>query len=370
MNAGRTARYAAALLSCGALWLAGVSTSVADVPDEPDRDTINVEMSDVSPVITVSADAVWQFTPAHVWSKAPEPAAVEESWTHPLPSGRLLSQFGNRGIIPGVTSSAFHNGIDLAAPLGTEILAAGSGVVTYAGHGNKTLGLSGWVIVIQHLDGTSTAYNHMSQAGVLVAVGDAVTTGDVIALVGSEGRSTGPHLHFSAWVEGEAVNPVNYLQERGVAVPGGRASTGDETTHGDPDDPYEWDWTGAEQGDGPPIEEPYGEPEPDPVEQTPPAAEPEAEPEPEPSPEPSPTDEPSPDATEEPTAADPTDHPTEDPTTDPTDDPTEGPTTDPTDGPSKDPEPTPTDERTATPTPGEPTSDPEGTSTAGGPTAP
>jgi len=342
MKTGRTARYAATMLSCGALWLAGLAPSLAEIPDESAWDTVAAEdMPDVSPVITVAADAVWQFTTTQVWSQGPKPTSVEESWTHPLPRARLLSQFGNRGIIPGVTSSAFHNGIDLAAPLGTQILAAGSGVVTYAGHGNRTLGLSGWVVVIQHLDGTSTAYNHMSQAGVLLAVGDDVTTGDVIALVGSEGRSTGPHLHFSAWVNGQAVNPVNYLQDRGVSVPGGRASTGDESTQGDPNDPHQWDWTGAEQGDGPPIDEPYGDPDPDPVEQTPP--DPVPEPTPEPSTEPTPIEEPTPEPTESPTVPDPT----------------EDPTTDPTDGPGQDPEPTPTEEQTETPTASESTSAPE-----------
>lgn len=347
MKAGRTARYAATTLACGALWLAGFSSSFADVQDEPGGDTIAVvEMPEISPVITVPADAVWQFTTGQVWSEGPPPISVEEAWTHPLPSGRLLSQFGNRGIIPGVTSSAFHNGIDLAAPLGTEILAVGSGVVSYAGHGNKTLGLSGWVVVIQHLDGTSTAYNHMSESGVLVAVGDDVTTGDVIALVGSEGRSTGPHLHFSAWVDGEAVNPVNYLQDRGVSVPGGRATPRDESTAGDPNDPHQWDWTGAEQGDGPPIEEPYGDPEPDPVAQTPSTLEP--EPTPEPSTDPIPTDEPT---TEEPTTQEPTEEPS-------VPDPTDEPTTDPTDDPTEEPEPTPTEDPTDTPTTPEPASEP------------
>ncbi|WP_162458233.1 peptidoglycan DD-metalloendopeptidase family protein [Pseudactinotalea terrae] len=328
--------------------------------DEPAWDTVAAEdMPETSPVITVPADAVWQFTIGQVWSQGPKPVSIEESWTHPLPSARLLSQFGNRGIIPGVTSSAFHNGIDLAATLGTQILAAGSGVVIYAGHGNKTLGLSGWVVVIQHLDGTSTAYNHMSESGVLVAVGDDVTTGDVIALVGSEGRSTGPHLHFSAWVDGRAVNPVNYLQERGVSVPGGRAST-DESTQGDPNDPHQWDWTGAEQGDGPPIEEPYGDPEPDPVEQTPSDPEPEPTPAPEPEPTPAPEPEPTPEPSTEPTPTPSVEpEPTEEPTQDPTEEPSDP---DPTDGPSDDPEPTPTDEPTGTPTaPGSP-SEPEHTS--------
>ncbi|WP_420114334.1 M23 family metallopeptidase [Pseudactinotalea sp.] len=337
----KVARYAATLLSCGALILAGlVPSSAAEIPDEPEwAAAADEDAPDVSPVITVSADAFWQFTPAQVWSQGPKPTAVEETWTHPLPNARLLSQFGNRGIIPGVTSTAFHNGIDLAAPLGSQILAAGSGVVSYAGHGNKVLGLSGWVVVIEHLDGTSTAYNHMSESGVLVNVGDEVITGDVIALVGSEGRSTGPHLHFSTWVDGEAVNPVNYLQERGVSVPGGRASPDDESTRGNPNDPHLWDWTGAEQGDGPSIEEPYGEPEPDPVEQTPPTPEPPVEP--------TPADESTPDPTDEPSDPD----PTEDPTTDPTDDPTETP------------EPTPTDEPTDTPTTPGPPSDPEPTPT-------
>lgn len=264
-------RLSTGLLACGLL--VALPSAASGLAPVPSLDTAPVAvaieplddaLAEVGATVTVPADAVFSFTFGQASASAPE-QVVGETWVHPLPSGRLLSQYGHRGIIPGVTTSAFHNGIDLAAPAGTPIQAAGAGTVVYAAHGNRVLGLSGWVVVVEHTDGTSTAYNHMEADGVLVEVGDEVEAGDVVGLVGSSGRSTGPHLHFSAWVEGHAVNPVNYLQERGVKVPGGRA-TEDETVFGDP---FPWDWSTAPVGEGETVEEPIGSPEPDPVPQQP-----------------------------------------------------------------------------------------------------
>jgi hypothetical protein len=333
---GPVGRVSMGIVACG-LGLVLSASAAAALPTVPSdqagspltEEARQPEDLDAATTISVPASAVFEFSFGQASSTPPPPPPeVTESWSHPLPTGRLLSQYGNRGIIPGVTTSAFHNGIDLAAPVGTQILAAGSGTVTYAGNGNRVLGLSGWVIVIEHLDGTSTAYNHMYESGVLVDVGDPVSAGDVIGLVGSAGRSTGPHLHFSAWVDGRAVNPVNYLLERGVEVPGGR-ETKDEDVFGDR---YEWNWgpMPVDHSDDP-IEEPIGRPEPNPVEQQPTKPEKdelEESPSPTPSPTPSPSPTPTDPATEEPT---PTDPATEEPT--PTDPATEEPTdpaTDPT----------------------------------------
>ncbi|WP_187292813.1 M23 family metallopeptidase [Beutenbergia cavernae] len=289
-----------------------------------------------SPVISVPTDAVFQFSTAQVTSARPE--VEDELWVHPLPTSHLTSQYGPRASVFAFGIGTFHNGIDLAAPAGSEILAAGAGTVSYVGLGNRVLGLSGWVIVIEHTDGTSTSYNHMYHDGVLVEIGDDVETGDVIALVGSAGRSTGPHLHFSAWVDGAAVNPVDYLNARGVDIPGGRPS-GEKSLTGDPDNPYRWDWSDAPQGTGDPIDEVIGEPEPEPVDQSP--AAPTPEPEAEPTPAPDPTEpEPTPDPTEPEPTPDPTEpEPTPDPTEpEPTPDPTE-PEPEPTPSSTPDPEP-------------------------------
>ena len=361
MRGGRIVRrLSTAVVACGvAMSFAATGASAQPTPPNVDPSAPPVldwawepEGSDAelqpSTSISVPADAVFDFDFGQASSTPPPEPELSETWSHPLPTGRLLSQYGNRGIIPGVTTVAFHNGIDLAAPAGTPILAAGSGTVTYTGFGNRVLGLTGWVIVIEHLDGTSTSYNHMYDSGVLVEVGDTVSAGDVIARVGSSGNSTGPHLHFATWVDGQAVNPVNYLHERGVEVPGGRA-TKDENVFGDP---YEWNWgpMPVDHVDDP-IEEPIGKPEPDPVEQQPtkPAKDKPDKDKPDESASPTPSPTPTDPATEEPT---PTDPATEEPT-DPT---TEEPT--PTDPATEEPTETPSDPATEEPSPTDPATGP------------
>ncbi len=98
-----------------------------------------------------------------------------------------------------------HPGIDIAAPTGTPIRAAGSGVVQLAGwtggYGNYTC--------IGHGGGVSTCYGHQSRIG--VSVGQHVSQGQVIGAVGSTGHSTGPHLHFEVRVNGSVTNPMNWL---------------------------------------------------------------------------------------------------------------------------------------------------------------
>lgn len=119
-------------------------------------------------------------------------------------NGWISSPFGYRKH-PIFKRLLFHTGIDIAAPYGTEIKAADSGVVIYAGrwggYGNAT--------IIDHGDNISTVYAH--QARIIVQKGDAVTKGDLIGYVGSTGFSTGPHLHFEVRVNGGVVNPLNYV---------------------------------------------------------------------------------------------------------------------------------------------------------------
>ena len=114
----------------------------------------------------------------------------------------ISSPFGNR-ILFGVKE--FHTGIDIAAALGTNILAANSGTVIKAGYNNSY----GYMVMIDHGGGIVTLYAHSSK--LLVKTGDVVGRGQVIALVGSTGRSTGPHLHFEVRVNGEYKNPLNYV---------------------------------------------------------------------------------------------------------------------------------------------------------------
>lgn len=114
----------------------------------------------------------------------------------------------------GVLSSGYgwrwgrmHQGIDIAAPIGTPILASSSGTVEFAGW---TDGGYGYMVELRHPDGSLTRYAHASK--VLVQKGQAVTQGEAIALIGSTGRSTGPHLHFEIHLPGVGVvNPIAYL---------------------------------------------------------------------------------------------------------------------------------------------------------------
>jgi murein DD-endopeptidase MepM/ murein hydrolase activator NlpD len=111
----------------------------------------------------------------------------------------------------------FHGGIDLAAPLGTPIHAVTDGVVVEAGPAS---GYGNWV-QIRADDGTITMYGHMSSSGVLVQPGQHVTAGDVIALVGNEGFSTGPHVHFEVWKNGTTkIDPAPWLAQHGVTLSG------------------------------------------------------------------------------------------------------------------------------------------------------
>lgn len=122
----------------------------------------------------------------------------------PVPSARMSSGFGPR-VHPIFGTRRLHAGMDLAAPTGTPVGAAGAGVVVTAG----VLGGYGNAVVIDHGNGLSTLYAHMS---VLVAgVGDAVAANQVIGAVGSTGNSTGPHLHFEVRLFGTPVDPIGYL---------------------------------------------------------------------------------------------------------------------------------------------------------------
>ncbi len=118
-------------------------------------------------------------------------------------SGQITSGYGWRAT---GRNREFHSGLDIAAPAGTPILAADSGVVVFAGW-NGGYGLT---LVIDHGDGLSTLYGHNSTN--LVKEGSRVNKGQAIARVGSTGRSTGPHLHFEVRVNGEPVNPTRYYR--------------------------------------------------------------------------------------------------------------------------------------------------------------
>lgn len=121
----------------------------------------------------------------------------------PLPSGtwRLSGVYGESGH----SNPSGHQGVDLSAPQGTPIMAAASGRVTSASYS----GSYGNCVIIEHNNGISTLYAHASM--LCVSEGDYVSAGEVIALVGSTGYSTGNHLHFEIRVGGTRINPQPYI---------------------------------------------------------------------------------------------------------------------------------------------------------------
>jgi murein DD-endopeptidase MepM/ murein hydrolase activator NlpD len=100
----------------------------------------------------------------------------------------------------------FHRGVDISSKRGSDIIAVASGIVSFSG---KKSGF-GHTIELIHGDGFVTRYAHNQEN--LVKVGDAVSKGQVIAKVGSSGRSTGPHLHFEVSQHGKTLNPKKYLR--------------------------------------------------------------------------------------------------------------------------------------------------------------
>ena len=131
-------------------------------------------------------------------------SSSNESWGRPCTWIRLTSPYGYR-THPVTGQWKFHNGVDLANSKGTPIRAARSGKVTVATYG----GTYGYYVTINHGDGYSSLYAHMTHY--IVSKGDTVSKGQVIGYMGSTGRSTGPHLHFSIFYNGSTVNPMNYI---------------------------------------------------------------------------------------------------------------------------------------------------------------
>jgi murein DD-endopeptidase MepM/ murein hydrolase activator NlpD len=125
-------------------------------------------------------------------------------YMYPLPKDfKVTSKFGYR-IHPITKKKKLHTGTDFGAPTGTEVLAAGSGIVITA----KFWGGYGNAVVIDHLNGQWTLYAHMSK--ILVKENDKVKMGETIGKVGNTGSSTGPHLHYEVRVDSVAVDAMKY----------------------------------------------------------------------------------------------------------------------------------------------------------------
>lgn len=134
--------------------------------------------------------------------KTSNPTFLPTIWAH---MGKINNEFGNRRNPFGGRSYEFHSGLDIDGERGDLVIAPANGVVTNAdwqgGYGN--------MIEIDHGNGLITRYAHLSKIG--VQVGDTVLRGQLIGLVGSTGRSTGPHLHYELRLDDKPINPRRFL---------------------------------------------------------------------------------------------------------------------------------------------------------------
>jgi murein DD-endopeptidase MepM/ murein hydrolase activator NlpD len=149
---------------------------------------------------------------------APSPSAISSGGGSGSGGGYVLPAAGRTSSCFGARWGTSHNGVDIAAPIGTPIYAATSGTVQRAGAATGF----GQAVYIRGDDGAVTVYGHVSRY--YVAAGDRVSAGEQIADVGNEGQSTGPHLHFEVHPNGAmysgAIDPVPWMSARGVPIRG------------------------------------------------------------------------------------------------------------------------------------------------------
>jgi murein DD-endopeptidase MepM/ murein hydrolase activator NlpD len=143
--------------------------------------------------------AAAQATPEPAAATPAPPSGKAALLRWPLAAPRLTSRFGKRWGRP-------HEGIDMAAPIGTPVYAAAAGSVIYSGDQVRGYGN---MVVLKHKDGLVTVYAHNSR--LLVRSGEQVAVGQEIARVGDTGRSTGPHLHFEVRRQDVPVDPIPFL---------------------------------------------------------------------------------------------------------------------------------------------------------------
>jgi murein DD-endopeptidase MepM/ murein hydrolase activator NlpD len=132
-------------------------------------------------------------------------------WAEPLSpplTGCMISPFGVQRLINGKPTGNYHGGIDQRGQAGAPIRAISGGVVRIV----RKFNVHGGTVAIDHGQGLESIYLHMSKFA--VAEGAAVRPGDTIGYVGSTGRSTGPHLHWSIYANGVPVNPAQWIELR------------------------------------------------------------------------------------------------------------------------------------------------------------
>lgn len=176
----------------------------ADLPDSAESFTENRLLHDIQVLDKQLSLREKQLTLLGVFSANKELSKEVRPAGLPVAKGWLSSYYGYRAD-PFTGKKKFHHGVDIAGKTGTSVLAAASGLVTYAGK----KGGYGYLIEIDHGSGYVTRYGHNKE--IVVKLGDVVKQNDVIAKMGSTGHSTGPHVHFEVMRNGKKVNPRKYL---------------------------------------------------------------------------------------------------------------------------------------------------------------
>jgi murein DD-endopeptidase MepM/ murein hydrolase activator NlpD len=186
-----------------------------------------------APQVALAADSVDpQFRSLFLnWKKldqAPQPTIAVPS-ARPVNLSTFTSGYGVRAD-PFRHSAAMHKGIDLAGPMGSAVYATADGIVDRSewanGYGN--------LVEIDHGKGIQTRYGHLSK--LLVKQGQRVKRGELIALMGSTGRSTGSHLHYEVRIDGAAVNPIPFLQSSDYMMAAQKRAEQSQLAMGGPED--------------------------------------------------------------------------------------------------------------------------------------
>ena len=184
------------------------------VPKEPRNDLERLLVSSRSATeevsVMLSIGTVFYFFPGDEFSTTERAFFLNSGFRFPLRNYRLTSGFGMRQN-PVTGNMRVHQGLDLAAPMGTEVYAAGDGIVTEIGDDP----VYGNYIVIKHGGGWASLYGHLQRVDAVLQ--SSIKSGMLIGWVGSTGQSTGPHLHFELRQDGKARDPGKFL-----FLPGGR----------------------------------------------------------------------------------------------------------------------------------------------------
>ena len=176
-----------------------------EIPIEKKQNSLIREMhEELGQICLASKDRQEGFAKLYNYLEDQQNLLAATPAIRPVNGGWISSGFGYR-VSPFTGRREFHKGLDIATRKGEPIIATANGVVTFAG----TKGLLGKTIIIDHGHGLVTRYGHASK--LLKKKGDVAKRGDVIALIGNSGRSTGPHVHYDVRLNGISVNPQKYI---------------------------------------------------------------------------------------------------------------------------------------------------------------